>query len=309
MDAQKWDFERKLRSYLAGEWQLGGWWYYYLYGLAIKVPLGTWILVLLAIAVSLWRPCYNAGRQDELVLLAPALTVLVLASLQDGFSQHLRYVLPLFPFVFIWVSKLARSGPKRDCKLSALTGSALLWSMVSSMSIFPHSLSYFNELVGGPLHGHKHLVDSNIDWGQDLLFLKSWLDEHPEATPLELAYFGSFDPRAAGLQFTMPPPGTGMTREDAVVNDGRDGPQPGWFAISVNLLRGYYYPVHDGQGHQENVRAPYYTYFQHFKPVARAGYSIYIYHLSLQDCNRLRAACGQPLLLFSQGQRQKERRR
>ncbi len=55
IDLQRWDFERKMWSYLRGEWRLGGWWYYYLYALAIKVPLGTWVLVLLAVGVSL-RP-------------------------------------------------------------------------------------------------------------------------------------------------------------------------------------------------------------------------------------------------------------
>ena len=35
----------------------------------------------------------------------------------------------------------------------------------SSLAIYPHSLSYFNELAGGPTKGHYHLIDSNIDWG------------------------------------------------------------------------------------------------------------------------------------------------
>jgi len=54
IDLQKSDFENKMWSYLRGEWRLGGWWYYYLYALAIKEPLGTWVLVFLAAGVSLW---------------------------------------------------------------------------------------------------------------------------------------------------------------------------------------------------------------------------------------------------------------
>jgi hypothetical protein len=52
----------------------------------------------------------------------------------------------------------------------------LAWSVGSSLWYYPHSLSYFNELVGGPMGGPKHLLDSNIDWGQDLFYLKDWLD-------------------------------------------------------------------------------------------------------------------------------------
>jgi hypothetical protein len=55
IDLQKSDFENKMSSYLRGEWRMGGWWYYYLYALAIKEPLGTWVLVFLAAGVSLWR--------------------------------------------------------------------------------------------------------------------------------------------------------------------------------------------------------------------------------------------------------------
>jgi len=48
-------------------------------------------------------------------------------------------------------------------------------------------MSYFNEIAGGPDNGHAHLVDSNIDWGQDVFFLKKWMDEHPEARPMKVA--------------------------------------------------------------------------------------------------------------------------
>lgn len=48
IDLQRVDFEANVPSYLRGEWRQNGWWYYYLYGLAIKVPLGTWCVALLA---------------------------------------------------------------------------------------------------------------------------------------------------------------------------------------------------------------------------------------------------------------------
>jgi hypothetical protein len=170
IDLQKWDFERKMWSYLRGEWRLGGWWYYYLYALAIKVPLGTWVLVLLALLLGLFRRGYTASWRDELVLLAPIAVVLTLVSSQTGFNHHLRYVLPIFPFAFIWTSKVARAVELRHGKIATVAAAALLWSVESSLWYYPHSLSYFNELVGGPKHGHEHLLDSNIDWGQDLLY-------------------------------------------------------------------------------------------------------------------------------------------
>ncbi|MFQ5730907.1 MAG: ArnT family glycosyltransferase [Planctomycetaceae bacterium] len=324
IDVQKRDFERGKRSYLRGEWKQGGWWYYYVYALLVKVPVGTWVLFTLAGCVSLQslRSGISADTEtpeqpgsseaagprptswrDELVLLAPAAVVLVLVSSQTGFNHHLRYVLPAFPFAFVWISKVARhvhwgrkapgadaSGSPNDAGPNArgapgrwftvVVCAALLWSVGSSLWVYPHSLSYFNEPAGGPMNGHAHLVDSNIDWGQDLLYLKDWYDEHPEARPFHLAYFGMFNPQFAGFEYRLPP----------------ETPHPGWYAVSVNFLKGMQFSTWNGERRRELIGPKRCVYFQHFEPVARAGYSIYIYHVTLDEANRVRRKLGLPLL-------------
>ncbi len=265
IDLQRWDFERKMWSYLRGEWRKGGWWYYYLYALAIKVPLGTWMLVFLAAGLGLFARGYTAGWRNELMLLAPVVMILTLVSSQTGFNHHMRYVLPIFPFAFIWISKVARAFDFGHRRLAAVVVVSMAWSIGSSLWVYPHSLSYFNELVGGPKNGHAHLLNSNIDWGQDLLYLKRWLDEHPEAQPLRLAFYGSYDASIAGIEYTLPP----------------TEPQPGWHALSVNKIRS---------------RTKEYEYFLRFEPVAMAGYSIYIYHITLDEANRVRRELGLPAL-------------
>jgi len=199
--------------------------------------------------------------------LAPAAVVLTLVSSQTGFNHHLRYVLPIFPFVFIWASKVARAVELKHWKIASLAGAALIWSVGSSLYYYPHSLSYFNELVGGPKGGHYHLGNSNIDWGQDLLYLKRWLDEHPEAQPLHLAFDCWYDPKLAGVEYIGRPPA--------------NSPQPGWHAVSVNQ-------IHNRSGE--------YEYFLHFEPVGMAGYSIYIYQITLDEANRVRRERGLPEL-------------
>ena len=108
-------------------------------------------------------------------MLLPAAVVLVLVSSQTGFNHHMRYILPIFPFVFVATGKLAyffRSDrPWTRLAILALLG----WAVFSSLRVYPHSMSYFNELAGGPENGHNYLVDSNIDWGQDLLELRDWV--------------------------------------------------------------------------------------------------------------------------------------
>jgi hypothetical protein len=158
--------------------------------------------------------------------------------------------------------------------------------------VYPHSLSYFNELVG-PEHGHEHLHGSNLDWGQDLLYLKRWLDHHPEARPLQLAYYGYTDPALAGIEYS-PPPSWPDTRANGSANDR--GPQPGWYAISANYLIGHRFPMRDGRGGRVNLANDPYCYFLRFRPVDRVGYSIHIYHIDLNEANRVRRELGLPPL-------------
>jgi hypothetical protein len=312
IDQTKAEFEIGKRSYLDGQWKVGGWWYYYLYGLALKVPLGTWGLLLLAVAVRVVHRRHHAPRdvthhaerdayggrkqvtwRDELVLLAPAASVLVLISSQAG-SNALRYVLPAFPLIFIWLSQLGRFLEMRRFVVGIITALFLGWSIVSCLSVYPHCLAYFNALGGGPLGGHAHLVGSNIDWGQDLLYLRDWLDNHPEARPLRLAYFGLTDPKLAGIDFQLPPR---LSEHQPKTTDIADsGPRPGWYAISVNYLRGYQIPTFDGTGRQVAVGDDDYTYFLQCQPVAVAGRSIYIYHITPAEADRVRAQLGLPLL-------------
>ena len=62
--------------------------------------------------------------------------------------------------------------------IRTLVATALLATVTSSLTVFPHELVYFNELSGGPQNGHQHLLHSNLDWGQDYLITSEWLDDH-----------------------------------------------------------------------------------------------------------------------------------
>lgn len=269
VDLQKRDFEHfSLPSYLGGEMRDRGWWYYYLYGLGVKVPLGTWLIVLLAALRRCWAGAGPPSSSGGLVLLAPPALLFALVSSQTRFSLHFRYVLPIFPFAFIWMSQVGatlRSGP-RIARWSVVA--ALSWSVAGSLWIFPHSLSYFNELAGGPSGGHAHMLVSSIDWGQDLSDLRRWMRAHPEARPMRIAYYGAFDPASVGID--CPPPKVCEGAAPCV-------PRPGWYAVSVNLLRGL---PHDGYPQGA------FRYFLRYRPVAMAGYSIYIYNIKPEDESR-----------------------
>ncbi|MEM6484899.1 MAG: glycosyltransferase family 39 protein [Pseudomonadota bacterium] len=231
IDIQQRDFEDYARPfYLRGEWRDEGWWYYYLYAALVKVPLGVWALGALTLATTfLTRRNPNLG--DELVLLFPAAVIFTVVSSKTGINEHFRYVLPCFPFVFVWLAGAAeRLFSKKHRKtidfargsvlfegnatLSAntllwffATSILLFWTATSSLWIYPHSLSYFNETIEGPSNGARYILGSNIDWGQDLKYLQRHFAEQ-RSEVFHLAYHGGFDPVSAEITGLTPWPQT-----------------------------------------------------------------------------------------------------
>lgn len=296
IDVQRRDFETKLYglgSYLAGKWQNGGWWYYYLYAFAVKVPLGFVALLAIRIIVTLWRLTQYELENESFVWI-PAIFMLVFVSSQTGFSHHLRYAFGVLPFACVAISGLGNATNWRSNWLRWIVLLCLTSAVASSSMRFPHSFAYFNELAGGPKNGHAHLLDSNIDWGQDLIELKQWLDERPELGMIGVATKSQFDPSFVGIRYTdvptMPEAGAeNPTTESRYLS----GPHPGWYAVSVNAIRGWLgNSLIEARGSLANK----YEYFRAFEPVERIGYSIYIYHITLEEANRVRRQLGLPEL-------------
>ncbi len=319
LDLQKYDFEEGKWSYLRGEHKFGGWWYWYIYALMVKTPVGTILLFFITCGWALWRvewkslarSCLHRFARlsrvarlrpgtpradapplaeehasvstepvlhENLILLAPAVCLFVLVSSQTGFSRYLRYVLPCYPFVFIWMSQIFSEKSGLPAWMRKVCWGLLAWSVFSSLSVFPHSMSYFNELAGGPENGPAHLIDASIDWGQDVLFLADWVKEHPEAKPLYLSLHVFFDPRIAGIDYEHPPYDPRYVRFRQHLTSDRVGPKPGWYAVSV---------------HQLYSRTKEFAYLFDFPKADMVGYSIYLYHLTEQDVenwNRQHAA-------------------
>ena len=280
IDVQKYDFERGKWSYLLGEQRPRGWWYYYLVAFLVKSPIGTVAMFIMANFAAVFSARFRSEGRNEWVLLLPAIAIMVLVSSQTGFSRYLRYAIPVLPFVYIHISRLARLISRRNQLLSGLLAACCTATMVESLTVYPHSMSFFSAAIGGPLNGQKYLLDSNIDWAQDLLYLQRWYKNHPEARPIHVAFFGDFHvkPQTAGI--VCEPVPAFLKPEDRDQASGEfDGPRAGWFAISANHLYGY--------RHFEGAR-PVYAYFQKLKPAARAGYSIILYHLTQDEANQFR---------------------
>ena len=133
----------------------------------------------------------------------------------------------------------------------------MVWAVAAGLLIYPHHLSYFNLISGGPEQAPYLLDDSNIDWGQDLPALAAWQATRPEGEELRLRFHGTAEPTAYGVR-SVPVPLPDLLN-----------PRPGVYAMSVHELVGLRKLIVRGV----TVR----DWLGEFEPIARAGWSIYIY--------------------------------
>ncbi|MFH1569273.1 MAG: hypothetical protein ABIL09_14860, partial [Gemmatimonadota bacterium] len=261
------------RAYLMGSLSTRGWWYYYSVALALKTPIPT-MLPAAAGAVGLWRR--GPAVRLELAFLAGPVAVFAAAfTLSPGKDIGVRYLLPVYPFLYVLAGQAASAAldlgravasPGRWRAIAA--AGLCAWYAVGTLSHHPHHLAYFNELAGGPRGGHRYLVDSNLDWGQDLKGLKRYMDERG-VKRIALSYFGTVDPALYGLEYDWLPSYLLPRRPTEASGEP---PQRGLVPVSVTNLAGVYLDLDGSMGR-------FFDRLRRLEPVATIGYSICVYDL------------------------------
>lgn len=165
-----------------------------------------------------------------------------------------RYVLVLYPLmVLLAVDRLGVVARRSSRRFAAGAAVLVLLQVGAASTISPHYLAYFNRLAGGPSEGYRYLVDSSLDWGQDLPSLKATLDRLGGGRAT-ISYFGSVPPSVYGI--------------DAVPwGDDRELNSTRWLVVSATHLQGVY------------LSGDPFAALRHLKPTARAGYGLFVYDL------------------------------
>lgn len=261
-DAQQVDIERSEGSkfYLNGQASYDNWWYYFPAAFCYKEPLALLLLLLAAAGLLCCRP--RMGFATAVCLLTPLALGLGYMLFFNRLNIGVRYLLPLYPLLFVAIGRLALPGATARplFKQPGILVAALLlaWQSVSVVRANGDYLSYFSEAVGGAEQGHHYLADSNVDWGQDLLRLAEFQKADPR--PLILAYFGHVDPKLCGVDFKPPPA----------------SPVAGRWVVSVNYLVGLGYPMcylqPVGRSPHESVQ-----WLSGRRPSARVGRSLFVF--------------------------------
>ncbi len=252
--------ERGQATYLLGRAYADGDWRFFPVALGVKTPL-----TLLALGLAgAWLIASRARASRDWRLWVPliAAVAVLLVTIPARINLGVRHVLPILAVlsltggaavVHVW--KRSRNAPAVRATFVALAAAGL-WSTASA---HPDYLAYFNELAGR--HPERVLVDSDLDWGQDLRRLADTLHAR-RVDRVTTAYFGSAEPAAYGVP--------------VIAGWKRGAPVEGWFAVSQTLRQRGTAQLVNGRWelHPDALQ-----WLDAYQPVARIGKSMLLYEI------------------------------
>ncbi|MBN1521989.1 MAG: glycosyltransferase family 39 protein [Candidatus Aureabacteria bacterium] len=260
-------------AYFMGKMKKTSWLGYFPLAFLIKNPLPLLAFFLFAVLIFLFE---KRDKKEIHVFLISIVVIFFLFLVFFSLNLGYRYMLPLHPLLAVYCGVIvAFIKERKKAMLTAVFFLLCTWYAAGSLRIYPDYLAYFNEAAGGPDRGSEYLVDSNLDWGQDLKGLKVYMDEEG-LDWIYLVYFGQDDPLYRKIRFSpdltsfsLRPGGRDViekafvTAAEAYVKE-----KPGYFAISATHLRGVYLD-----------NPEFFKYLWDKRPVANIGHSIFIYRI------------------------------
>lgn len=254
----------------------------------LKEPLAWWLLAMIAMLFIAWQvngPSKKSFRgwgkvvREHFVEFALVLWLLIYwgSSIKSTLNIGVRHLLPVYPFMILLVSgqlsklgsRVHGLGSRKLLTIYYLLFSTLLsWYVIENIKIFPHYLTYFNQVVGGPDNGYKYVVDSNLDWGQDLVRFSKWVKKN-NIQRIETDYFGWADPYYyMGTAYERLWSGKYLNAQDFIARNQTDG----WLAVSATFLMG-------SEGPANNYNPNNYLWLQSYEPISKIGNSIFVYRI------------------------------
>ncbi|HEY7372483.1 MAG TPA: glycosyltransferase family 39 protein [Polyangia bacterium] len=259
-------------SYLLGQLTQDGFPAFFPIALAVKTPLPLAAFAAFGFIVVVRG---RGAPEERFRALAPAIAIVAYLAMVIPSRTNIgvRHVLPVFPLLAMLAGRgavAAWRAPRWRIAARAAAGAAAIWALAIPFAAAPDYLPWFNALAGR--HPDRVLIDSDLDWGQDLLRLERALaDRHIDS--VHIAYFGASDicrHRLPHLTWLRP-------RE----------PVHGWIAISETFhhgIDGSYY--RDGnpcdRSQMVGTFVPdtrQYAWLDAYQPVARVGASIRLYDI------------------------------
>ncbi len=239
--------------------------WYFPFAWLVKTPITIIFLFLSSLVAIAWNKFFIKSKEKFWVIVLFLTPWLVYwgFTIKGSLNIGIRHLMPTIPFVLLSIGFLLREF-LRSRKNIALRYSVVallcLYLVGSTLSNFPNFIAYFNEAVPRD-ERHNYLVDSSLDWGQDMLRLKKYIDDK-EINSIKVDYFGGSQP-----SYYIP-----QAREW----HSSYGPTTGWLAISAT-----FYQSSKLYGEKEGKWS--YGWLDNLKPEAIIGGSILVFNISSED--------------------------
>ncbi len=227
-------------TYFCGQWSLKGNPLYFIVSFLLKTPIPIIVLFIMGLILSIRKKL----SINDYFLILPFFIYFIIAS-GSNLQVGIRHLLPIYPLCFMISARSIEFFKYKLLKIVIIV--SCVWLILSTLMTWPNFLSYFNEIAGGPDNGWRYLRDSNIDWGQDLPLLKEYMDKN-DIKEIKLAYFGEGMPEQYAI------------KHKGIFGKEKQAPEYDIYAVSVNSL--------------DSIE-----WTKQYKPIAKAGYSIFIYDL------------------------------
>ena len=257
------EHSQKRSAYALGAYSETGWSWYFPFAALVKTPVGTLALCLAGFWVLGRRVLRGDG--EPLDLLIPVF-VFGAAAVTSRLNIGERHLFPIYPFLMV------AAGAVASVRLSATAARGVaalaLAAALEGVAACPYPLTHFNVASRLLYERHQMLVDSNLDWGQDLRRLKAFMDRRGIAE-IKLAYFGTASPAHLGLRHQALPALNWYTRYESTTKGDLDLRPGEWVAISATAFVGVY----------ARERTAYLDRFAGQTPVAIVGNSILVFQV------------------------------
>jgi hypothetical protein len=271
-------------TYFMGEVSSTAWRSYFPTVYILKEPIPILILVLLSAIFALysvikssisfgkfkkiWEGLLNwiLKNFEEFVWIS-FIVLYWASSISGNLNIGIRHILPTFPFIYLlvsgkiskWVSN--KKGAFDKTSKIFILAILMIWLVRETTSIFPSYIAYFNQIAGGPANGYKYVADSNLDWGQDLKRLAYFVEKN-DIEKIKVDYFGGGNPKY-------------YLGEKYQEFHSYSSDKTGWIAVSATMLDGGRAKATKGF----NQDTTYYKWLDKYEPVAKIGYSIFVYKI------------------------------
>ena len=243
---------REYKFFLLGDLRTRTWWYYFLVAFAVKATVPVLVL---AVFASIRATRGFMERWGEVILVVTIAGVFVENTIGAD-PIGVRYILPAFPLLFIWLSRIASYVVMARWRVAAVSA-LLLWHVWSAVSSFPDYIPFFNELAGGPEGGIAILDDSNIDWAQGLKQAAEYIRTH-QLSPSETYFFDGFSEGGPAYYHL---PGV-LTWDETLRRVVLGVPSPGTYILTSHFV----------------TRARHeFIHWRDYKPIDKIGESLWVY--------------------------------